>query len=557
LCKRGTFLFLKIPLKNKKRRRTKEMKKQKRNSSGITLIALVISIIIMLILAGVSINAIIGDNGVLTKAQTATFAQKIARYKEELEINIVGKADDMLPNRESVTMLKDSVKKYIPSLEDNDVGKFGIIAGQLYYLGNNELERQVCANQNFKMKGENQTVEEFVTIVENSALEAIVKDMAGDSFKVESNDGEEAELGVKLYDKNFANGDKWKIIIEVENGVTKAIYGTGWYYIEKGNNIENIGTLDNDYIINYETGKAVLFNASKHTMLAYGSNIAVKDNILYNADPTNMSDDDESSWGDAILHGFTETEYNPDGSIKSGWSETAFALDGENDYIELGGKANNVESVTIEFYGKFRSYTTNTATMFTKHSVASNYGINFSMYTSKFFENLSEELKLREDVWFGISGHRHFALNSDTVLNKDVYMALVFDPKDSEVYGRGRLYVDNVEIPMATKDMVWQEGDSRTPWEGSGYFDTEKCLSVFNEATPYIIGAGSTSGGNAMNEFSDCLIYSVRVYGRALSKDELSANYNATTSYHNILVNGGNAETSGETGGEDIDNIKN
>lgn len=44
-------------------------KKQSNNSKGITLIALVITVIVMLILAGVSLNATIGDNGIITKAQ--------------------------------------------------------------------------------------------------------------------------------------------------------------------------------------------------------------------------------------------------------------------------------------------------------------------------------------------------------------------------------------------------------------------------------------------------------------------------------------------------------
>ena len=43
------------------------MKEQK----GITLIALVITIIVLLILAGVSIAMLTGNNGVLTKATTA------------------------------------------------------------------------------------------------------------------------------------------------------------------------------------------------------------------------------------------------------------------------------------------------------------------------------------------------------------------------------------------------------------------------------------------------------------------------------------------------------
>ena len=43
----------------------------KRKNSGITLIALVITIIVLLILAGVSIAMLTGQNGILTQAQKA------------------------------------------------------------------------------------------------------------------------------------------------------------------------------------------------------------------------------------------------------------------------------------------------------------------------------------------------------------------------------------------------------------------------------------------------------------------------------------------------------
>ena len=43
-----------------------------KNNKGITLIALVITIIVLLILAGVSIAMLTGSNGILTQAQNAT-----------------------------------------------------------------------------------------------------------------------------------------------------------------------------------------------------------------------------------------------------------------------------------------------------------------------------------------------------------------------------------------------------------------------------------------------------------------------------------------------------
>ena len=47
--------------------------KQKNNKAGITLIALIVTIIVLLILAGVSINLLLGDNGIITKAKEAKY----------------------------------------------------------------------------------------------------------------------------------------------------------------------------------------------------------------------------------------------------------------------------------------------------------------------------------------------------------------------------------------------------------------------------------------------------------------------------------------------------
>ena len=65
------------------------MKKLNRNIRGITLIALVISIIVMLILAGVSIGMLIGENGILTQSQKAVKNYDIASEREYLEQNVL------------------------------------------------------------------------------------------------------------------------------------------------------------------------------------------------------------------------------------------------------------------------------------------------------------------------------------------------------------------------------------------------------------------------------------------------------------------------------------
>ncbi len=53
---------------------------------GITLIALVITIVVLLILAGVTINTVFSENGILSKAQQAKDMQIIATYQDRIEI---------------------------------------------------------------------------------------------------------------------------------------------------------------------------------------------------------------------------------------------------------------------------------------------------------------------------------------------------------------------------------------------------------------------------------------------------------------------------------------
>ena len=57
-----------------------------KNQKGITLVALVITIIVLLILAGVSISLVVGQNGVLTQASNAVSTQNEASAKQEIEM---------------------------------------------------------------------------------------------------------------------------------------------------------------------------------------------------------------------------------------------------------------------------------------------------------------------------------------------------------------------------------------------------------------------------------------------------------------------------------------
>jgi len=71
-----------------------KLKEQLKINKGITLIALVITIIVLLILAGVTIATLTGDNGILTKAQNAKTQNDKATVKEKVDLAIAASLDE-------------------------------------------------------------------------------------------------------------------------------------------------------------------------------------------------------------------------------------------------------------------------------------------------------------------------------------------------------------------------------------------------------------------------------------------------------------------------------
>ena len=68
-------------------KKEKILKKVKKQVKGITLIALVVTIIALLILAGVAISLSIGNNGIFTRARNAVDKYEIASSQEQNEMN--------------------------------------------------------------------------------------------------------------------------------------------------------------------------------------------------------------------------------------------------------------------------------------------------------------------------------------------------------------------------------------------------------------------------------------------------------------------------------------
>ena len=63
------------------------MKRNKlKNKNGITLIALVVTIIVLLILAGVSLSLLLSDSGIIGRAAKSKEASRYAELKEQEDL---------------------------------------------------------------------------------------------------------------------------------------------------------------------------------------------------------------------------------------------------------------------------------------------------------------------------------------------------------------------------------------------------------------------------------------------------------------------------------------
>ena len=121
----------------------KSKEKLKHGKRGITLIALVVTIVVLLILAGVSINLVLGPNGLIAKAQEAALKTEEAQEKEGLYMAI---ADSQIKNlttaNEKKQNLEDSIKAQFGndkdfSVTDNGDGSFLVSMNdtqRIYYI---------------------------------------------------------------------------------------------------------------------------------------------------------------------------------------------------------------------------------------------------------------------------------------------------------------------------------------------------------------------------------------------------------------------------------------
>ncbi len=125
----------------------------KRAQNGITLIALVVTIVVLLILAGVSVNALFGNSGIIEKAKEAQNAMNKARENDLEGINELNNwLDKQLPAKTvQVTLDKNNLEVTIGSGTTETVtltAKTENITGNLEWTSSNTDVATVSGNDN-------------------------------------------------------------------------------------------------------------------------------------------------------------------------------------------------------------------------------------------------------------------------------------------------------------------------------------------------------------------------------------------------------------------------
>ena len=230
-----------------------------RKNTGITLIALVITIIILLILAGVSIAMLTGNNGILTQAKLAKENTAQAKEEEENKLSINNNyINEMLENAVPGKVVSETRKNnYI----DNNGEKATIPAGFAVDENENTISEGLIVHGPDKTNGDNGS--EFVWVpvpdINNMAQCSTAGGkcnlkLENGTLKCKTHNDNETIVG-KLYATKIwssALSDQPNISYDPNSGLREpaVVTGAGFSYdanITFTSNLFTLQTLKNDY----------------------------------------------------------------------------------------------------------------------------------------------------------------------------------------------------------------------------------------------------------------------------------------------------------------------
>ena len=275
------------------------MKRIKENSKGITVVALVITIIILLILAGISITLLFGNNGIIVKAKETTKLHKIQEIAEKLEIE----KGSVLVDNKGITKIEDYlehiVKKGIIENKDimdteDDYAKRIIVEEKYVFL----VEEEEDGNIKITYEGEAGNIApkleiEVISITTNTIrIKANATRMKNGEYEYYIKDietGEEYRLRKKQKENEYTfeglvQNKEYQIKVVAKNSSGQAIKESG---IIRTIELENLQTANITFTYNPNgwTNENVEVTANVSQTLQEGSRIQTsKDGIKWSDD---------------------------------------------------------------------------------------------------------------------------------------------------------------------------------------------------------------------------------------------------------------------------------
>ena len=133
-----------------------------KRGNGVTLIALAVTIIVMLILAGVTISTLTGNSGITTKASKAKTKSYLADIKEEYELYLSEKRmddeydlDTLYANDKTIryegNVVGSGITEICSSIKKGDEKKFEIIKGKIYYVSQDKKVIPIAVELGFSI----------------------------------------------------------------------------------------------------------------------------------------------------------------------------------------------------------------------------------------------------------------------------------------------------------------------------------------------------------------------------------------------------------------------
>ena len=222
---------------------------------GITLIALVITIIVLLILAGVSIAMLTGENGILTQATNAKEETTKAEEEEKIKLAVTGSSisDNGLIEMIDETSFKQELQNQLQNQQLEDIVAIG--DGSFIITVTDTQRKYYVNNDKIVINSEN-----IIEITTEEELKAFRDDVNnGNTYEGKvvllMNDidlSEEEWIPIGKYDSNSSNPDDSinKSFMGIFDGKFHKINGItinstekakGFFALVKGGTIKNIG----------------------------------------------------------------------------------------------------------------------------------------------------------------------------------------------------------------------------------------------------------------------------------------------------------------------------